>query len=290
MISEQIDDAYRAVGQACKADWKSRAASDAVIELSVIALRFLQSECDQISLGSRVHGKHYMTFSRSGVVARPVNCDLFVREPDAISNGWYNWLDHEHVADDFGAVFYTIALAPCLAMELFNRNNKKGPATFFEQMIGHLFSRSLGIAPKKKARLTVLGRPVQLTMDFLFESDSVSSSNVHLPVKMSTRERVVQAWSHQRLLDSAFGTRTYRGIMVVFCETKLDSRSHEVVEICVPGQWLVYQKLLASMDRIYYFDLPVRYRELTDAEPEHIQIRAFDQLPSEIASIVAHQR
>lgn len=41
------------------------------------------------------------------------------------------------------------------------------------------------------------------------------------------------AWSHQRLLDGAFGNNGYRAIMVCFAETKLDSRSLEVVEICV---------------------------------------------------------
>jgi hypothetical protein len=112
-------------------------------------------------------------------------------------------------------------------------------------------------------------------MDFLF--DRPGGVRVHLPVKMSTRERVVQAWSHQRILEGAFGEGTYKGIMVLFSETKLDSRNHEVVEICVPDQWLVYQKLLAKIDRIYYFDLPLRYKELTETYPNLIQIREFAQ-------------
>ena len=52
--------------------------------------------------------------------------------------------------------------------------------------------------------------------------------------------------------------------MVLFSETKLDTRNHQVVEICVPDQWLAYQSLLSKMERIYYFDLPLRYQELTD--------------------------
>lgn len=124
-----------------------------------------------------------------------------------------------------------------------------------------------------------------MTMDFLFETAD-DSPNIHLPVKMSTRERVVQAWAHQRLLDAAYGSARYKGIMVLFSETKLDSRTHEVVEICVPDQWLAYQTLLARMERIYYFDMPIRYQELTEAFPSVIRIRPFQQLFTEITTVV----
>lgn len=170
-------------------------------------------------------------------------------------------------------------------MELFDRNNKKGPATYFECLIGHIFARVFGFEPVKQAVLSVSGRRVRMTMDFLFETgDDVA--NIHLPVKMSTRERVVQAWAHQRLLDSAYGSGSYKGIMVLFSETKLDSRSREVIEICVPDQWLVYQTLLSKMDRIYYFDMLVRYRELTSDFSSTIQIKPFYEFLTEIKGVV----
>ena len=74
--------------------------------------------------------------------------------------------------------------------------------------------------------------------------------------------------------------------MVLFSETKLDSCTHEVVEICVPDQWLAYQTHLAQMERIYYFDMPIRYRELTNAFPSVIQIRPFQELFTEITTVV----
>ena len=115
-----------------------------------------------------------------------------------------------------------------------------------------------------------------MTMDFLIDMGK-DVPKIHLPVKMSTRERVVQAWAHQRLLNAAYGNGSYRGIMVLFAETKLDSRSLEVVEICVPDQWLAYQSLLAQMESIYYFDVPVRYRELTTQYPDVIAIKPFQE-------------
>jgi hypothetical protein len=168
-------------------------------------------------------------------------------------------------------------------MELFDRQNKKAPATYFECLIGHMFARELGVNPQKQASIRVQGRSVRLTMDFLFAGQS--GRQIHLPVKMSTRERVVQAWAHQRILDSAHGENVFRGIMVLFSETKLDSRTREVVEICVPDQWLVYQTLLSKMERIYYFDVPCRYKTLTESFPEVIQIKQFGEFFKERASL-----
>jgi hypothetical protein len=107
---------------------------------------------------------------------------------------------------------------------------------------------------------------------------------------MSSRERVVQAWAHQRLLDAAYGDGQYIGVMVLFSETKLDSRLLEVVEICVPDQWLAYQTLLSKMDRIYYFDVPKRYQELTTNFPKTIQIKQFGKFFTEIDMVVLSEK
>ena len=248
----QLRAAYTDVRRACRNDWRSDAVSRAILDLAVISLQFLAAECDEIALNSLVPGKNYVSFLRNRVVTRPANRELFRLDPERIAQEWHAWMQNRPNIHDAERMFYTVALAPCLAMELFDRNNKKGPATFFECVIGHIFAKSLDVNPTKRVALSVSGHSVRMTMDFLFETAD-DSPNIHLPVKMSTRERVVQAWAHQRLLDAAYGRAQYRGIMVLFSETKLDSRTHEVVEICVPDQWLAYQTLLARMERIYYW-------------------------------------
>ena len=282
---EHIKDAYDQVKKACRNVLNSAAASDAIADLVGTSLRFLTAQCHQIELNSSVYRKDYIAFTKDDIVSRPVNCRYFVGDPQAVTDNWQalsrGSLDHSA----FDWMTYTTALAPCLAMELFDRNNKKGPATYFECFVGHLIAKYLGSEPTKKATLSVGGESRRMTMDFLFETEG-DAPNIHLPVKMSTRERVVQAWAHQRLLDSAFGEQHYKGIMVLFSETKLDSRSHEVVEICVPDQWLIYQELLSKMDGIYYFDLPVRYRELTETFPATIKIKPFWNLVNEIEQVV----
>jgi len=247
-------------------------------------MRFLTTQCRRVDLISRVPGKEYMAFTYKDIVSRPANRAFFEDNSEYVRTEWQNWLDGAIGAEPLARMSYTVALAPCLAMELFDRNNKKGPATYFECLIGHIFARELRTNPRKRASLQIAGRNVRLTMDFLF--DGTGGLRLHLPVKMSTRERVVQAWAHQRVLDGAYGDGAYKGIMVIFTETKLDSRSHEVVEICVPDQWLAYQSLLAHIDRIYYFDVPTRYQALTDAHPELIQIKQFGEFFREKASVL----
>lgn len=283
-----LKSAYHAVKQACAADARSAETARAIGHFATLSLQFLRDRCVPVALVSKVAGKSYLSYSRSGgasMLSRPANVAMMIRTPHTVAAAWRDW-DSNRIGNEFrGKLLYTVALAPCLALELFDRQNKKGPATYFECVVGHIFSRCMGANPSRKAILPVCGRQVRLTMDFLF--DRSENPKVHLPVKMSTRERVVQAWSHQRLLDGAFGEAVYRAIMVCFAETKLDSRSLEVIEICVPEQWLAYQALLARMERIYYFDVPTRYAVLSKQFPQIITVKPFTEFFQEKATVLA---
>jgi hypothetical protein len=283
---DQIQGAYETAKALCAEDLKSGAARDAIRKLSLLSLKFLLSQSAPINLKSQVPGKQYISFKINTTVARPANSKYFVGDYDRLNDLWNQWNSGSIEPTNLSKLTYTASLAPCLAMELFDRQNKKGPATYFECFIGHIFARALNQNPNKRASLTVGGCSVKLTMDFLFSGQG-NDPHLHLPVKMSTRERVVQAWAHQKILDSAFGENSYRGIMVLFSETKLNSKNLEVVEICVPDQWLAYQKYLSKMYRIYYFDLPQRYQSLTEEFPEDIQIKPFTEFFNEIAAIVS---
>jgi hypothetical protein len=275
---------YEKVKSTCAADYKSIDASEAIFELVAVSLNFLKGSCKPINLISKVSNKAYFTFTNGTVIARPANKRLFIRSIRTIKT-LKDWLADRINSEGFSMLSYTAALAPCLAMEIFDRQNKKGPATYFECYIGHLFAKTVGVNPTKAVRLPIQNRDVLMTMDFLIDVGS-GHRKIHLPVKMSTRERVVQAWAHQRLLESAYGEDVYSGIMVLFSETKLDSRSLEVVEICVPDQWLAYQTYLAQMDRIYYFDMPERYRNLSALYPSVIAIKPFGEFFKEKEAVL----
>ncbi len=276
---------YEKVKRLCGADFKSAQTGEAILELATISLRFLIDKCKPAELVSKVPGKEYFSFKKGRVVARPANRKFFVSDLRDIQRLWKKWLNESINPAEFAKLTYTISLAPCLAMEIFDRQNKNGPATYFECYIGHLFAKSIGVNPTKRVRLPVHDRNVLMTMDFLIDLGE-KQKKIHLPVKMSTRERVVQAWAHQRLLDAAYGSGSYRGIMVLFSETKLDSRNLEVVEICVPDQWLAYQSFLAHLDRIYYFDIPARYQVLTNQHPDVIVIKQFGEFFNEREAVL----
>ncbi|MBI2872117.1 MAG: hypothetical protein HYY00_02880 [Chloroflexi bacterium] len=251
---------------------ETAAAIDALVTTSLL---FLNSQCGQVELVSHVSGKSYFAYalkSAPRMISRPVNKALFQPDPKIITRQWADpsGLSEKHLA----RLSYTVGTAYSVASDLFDRNNKKGPATYFEALVGHIFARELGRNPTRQAMLLVPPKTrVRLTMDFLFELPHGKFS-VHLPVKMSTRERVVQAWAHQRLLDASYGEGKYKAILVIHSETKLGLVNRDVVEICVPDQWLAYQTFLAKMERIYYFDVPLRYAQLSKEFPV-IQLRQF---------------
>ncbi|MCS7289939.1 MAG: hypothetical protein NZ699_12480 [Roseiflexus sp.] len=282
MVNSDLKLKYEAVKQACNANAKSDQAGQAILDLAVTSLDFLKN-CKKVSLTSKVQDKSYIAFQSGNIVSRPANQEFFLMNSKDIQSLWGDWIEGKADKENFEKLIYTVALAPCLAIELFDRQNKKGPATFFECYVSHLFSRAVNVNPTKRAKLDLGNTRVSMTMDFLFETNDW---RVHLPVKMSSRERVVQAWAHQRLLDVVYADRPYRGIMVLFSETKLDSRSREVVEICVPDQWLAYQKLLSRMHRIYYFDVPDRYLQLARQFPEDIVIKQFGEFFTEKGEVL----
>jgi len=284
---DQIRLRYKAVKECCQLNWISSDARNAIRNLAKWSLKFLETKCLPVRLNSRVPGKEFQAYKRKNgplVVSRPANQELFVCNSKRVDAMWGEWGQQSLSVREIPQFLYTVALSPCLAMELFDRQNKKGPATYFECFVGHLFASASGAEPRKRAALPVEGRTVRLTMDFIF--DRQHRPSIHMAVKMSTRERVVQAWAHQRLLDSAFGVGSYRGFMVLFGETKLDSRSHEVVEICVPDQWLAYQALLSKMDRIYYFDPPERYAQLAADHPNLVKLKRFADFFSETEAVL----
>ena len=285
MSNKLLKQKYDIVKAESRTDLKGKKTGESIYDLAKSSLEFLVEKCNTVELVSKVPRKEYYTFSRKGVIARPVNKPLFLTDIDRFSQLWKDWLANDIQPQDFVMLSYTVALSPCLVMELFNRQNKKGPATYFECYVGYLFAKTADINATRQAQLKVKDKNVLMTMDFLFDIGS-EHKKIHLPVKMSTRERVVQAWSHQRMLDTAFGDGRYTGIMVLFSETKLNSRSLEVVEICVPDQWLAYQTLLATMDRIYYFDVPERYLALTNDYPEIITIKQVGEFFKEKMSVL----
>ena len=113
----------------------------------------------------------------------------------------------------------------------------------------------------------------KLPTDYIFDLGD-RKPKFHVPIKTSTRERVVQVWAHQKVLDGIYGMGRFLGILVCLAETKLDLKKQEVIEICLPDQWRIYQMFIAQLKRIYYLDVPKRYEELNLIFPK-IPVKQF---------------
>jgi hypothetical protein len=177
---------------------------------------------------------------------------------------------------------YSIAFSVLAAHDI-TEVGRKASATFFEILIGHIAARRLGRAPRKKVVIPESG--AFLPTDYVFDPGK-GKRKIHLPIKTSTRERAVQAWVHQLVLERIFGADEYLGVLVVATETKRNAKTDEVIEICVPGQLQMFQSRVAKMTRVDYLDPPQAYLDLARAHPR-VDVRRFGEAWSEIEELLS---
>lgn len=269
--------AYVDLQDAFATDVKSVANQQSLGEIFTASCRFL-SKLETVELRSLVSSKEYFAFTDGTRVSRAVNKRLFLDEPTqwevfcrALAAKKVPDLDAETIT----RVIYSVAVGFFCYIDLTKDGDQKTPGTFFEYLIGHLMARRLDVNPK--VRLPVLNLDLEATLptDFVFDLGP-NQAKFHVPVKTSTRERVIQVWAHQRVLDGVYGTGRFLGTPVILGETKTDRKKREVIEICLPDQWRIYQMHIAQLKRIYYLDIPVTYEKLNEVFPP-LSVKPFGQ-------------
>lgn len=260
--------------------------SDIISDIYFDNRKFLNG-MEKIPLKSNVAEKKYFSFGKEKKLSRPINLNIYLEDEktivdfiNAVKTNDYSKINAENITK----ACYTIAIGFCSVIDLLKTGDQKTPGTFFEYFIGHLFARKLNISPKKKLEVLNLGMRATLPTDFVFDPGS-DKTKIHLPVKTSTRERVIQVWAHQRVLDGVYGVGRFRGILVGLSETKLDSKRHIVTEICLPDQWRLYQMFIAQLSRVYYLDPPKTYSQLNNAFPK-ITVLPFGNFFFEIEDLL----
>lgn len=282
-------DQYDALKRATSDDAKSQAVANVFANLGELSADFLNSPCKQVNLDSKVPGKRYFSFTsgpNAKRISRAVNSGLFdfsaLRHLKKLRNGELETLS----AAQRDRLLYTLTASCLCAIDLLKDGDQKTPATLFECLVGHLFSRSLGVNPRSEVEVLRLEEESStLPTDYIFDLGA-GKPKFHVPVKTSTRERVIQVFAHQRVLDGVYGLGKFHGILVCFAETKLDHKKREVIEICVPKQWSLYQRFIAQMRRFYYFDIPTKYAALTKADPP-MAVASFGEFFGEAKALVA---
>ncbi len=272
---------YEKLKRIASEDLGSQKTADLIADMAQYA-RGLLSKAERVILTSRVLNKQYFGY-RGVSESRPINEALyadrtaeFLELLDRFRKG-LNDLPSQSIT----RTTYSIA-ATIFAANDVNEVGRKASATFFEVLIGHLVARLTGINPRKKVRMPETGE--NLTTDYVFDMGA-NQRKLHLPLKTSTRERAVQAWVHQLVLDRIFGDGVYKGILVVSAETKRNAKNGQVIEILVPRQLQMFQSRVAKMTRVYYLDPPDNYLALTKSFPR-VDIKPFGDIFEELSTLL----
>lgn len=277
---------YERIKKLAKADLRDSAITEAIREATRHGLDFLLTQAGTASLESDVPGKTYSSFELMGKLSRPINQALFDHETclSALPVLGTEALT-DMASEQITSVLYTTAMAFCATNDLLKRADQKTPGTYFEYMIGHLFARQFGVNPKTSIEVLNLDETANIPTDFVFDT-GVNQAKFHVPVKISTRERVIQVWAHQRIIDGVYGAGRFKGLLVTLTETKLDRQSLRVIEICLPQQWKVYQRFVARLERVYYLDVPTKYAALASGYPA-IAVKPFGDFFAEKDQLLA---
>jgi len=249
-------------------------------------LSFLDS-MNREKLISKVDNKSYFAFSNGRKLSRAINTDLY--EP---SFEYWQKLSKAMVKNDISAfssqsinkILYTMAISFCASVDLIKDGDQKTPGTFYECFIAYFFSWRVGVEPVKSIQILNLdGQDTRLPTDLIFNLGT-QLHKFHVPGKTSTRERSIMLWAHQKVIDGVYGVGRFMGTPVLLAETKVDKSKKEVVEICLPDQWRVYQLYIAKLSRIYYLDVPASYKKLNEDFPP-LNVKPFSDFFFEWSTI-----
>lgn len=246
---------------------------------------------------STAAGKNYIVFTphdNPTKYSRPVNIDLY-NEGSAIDvNGQSkisiffenvrNRRINQQSADDITAALYTIVINYCVCTDLVP-NVTKNHGDYFEKLVGYLYSMHLGTSPTTQMNAVELdGSSISIPTDYIFDL-GVGKPKLHVPAKTSTRERCVEVWAQQRILDGAFGVGRFFCLLTCIGETNFFKNTMSVAITCVPNQWMNYQLFIAQITRAYYLDVPSKYLELNNRFPK-IHVKKFGEFFHESDNLI----
>ena len=207
----------------------------------------------------------YWVAKGNGNLSRLYRTELFIadiQEFEQAVMSFQDQMDDDDITDPvlFEKVIYTVVSSFCLCYDVWKPQSRKTPGTFFEAFIGLVCQIRY---PRPRFQMTkhipiVVDVPevgaVEVVDDGALEGNSVSTdlaiTNTEtqqaavISLKITTRERIVQPFAHQRILDSAYPGR-HRSYLTCISEVQRDDKTTAVKQICVPGTVALFQKHLS---------------------------------------------
>lgn len=238
--------------------------TELLINLTNHTLDLLSS--NEISTTDYRHSvKRYYVYSRQGNITRPVMDVFFIKSKAEFEYSFRNMIGslladqcrYNTPSEQINRIVYTIVMSFACCYDLFSPKSRKTPGTQFEVVMGVLLSLILPNFTRDK-QIQIPNAEEKITTDIVF--DNVQQGvGFAIPVKITTRERIVQPFAHQRIMDNVFGVGRYKSLFIGMSETKRDNDNLKVDEICVPGTIKLFSEHMASLSGMYYLDPPSRY-------------------------------
>jgi hypothetical protein len=295
MTQNKVIKSYKELGQIFSNSSISDDVTKKLKEIHYLCQEMLKTaSCDKLNYSNGNERKNYIAFVIDNKYSRPVNIELYEDGLKTDSKGltkvdvfWENVVNNNiaaQSASDITSAIYVIAIGFCCCADLLG-SGQKIAGTYFEKLIGHLYARHLNSEPVNQMTACELDDvTIKIPTDFIFDLGRMKPK-FHVPVKTSTRDRVVQVWAQQRVLDGAYGVGRFICLLTCLSETDFDKEKKRVNDICVPGQWLNYQLFIAQMKRAYYLDIPKRYEELNNGFPK-IHVKSFGEFFHEVYELL----
>jgi len=263
--------------------------------LSEKTISYLDSKCTVESCPSpTIPNKNYILFIEPGNTrkSRAINKDLLTTKIDDIDIFLEKLREkqlNQITPMEITKSCYSMVISLAAVVDLNNPGDKQTPGNYYEKLVTFILSNYFGVLPSL-SRITVpIGSDdISLTMDLIIDF-GIDKSKLSIAIKNSTRERGSEFWAHQRILDKAFGENIYKGIFFGLAESKKNSLTSEVVEICVPDQWRAYQQYISKISNFYYLDPPSKYLDLNDSVPK-LDVKEFGYFFSDYSFISSEKQ
>lgn len=217
--------------------------------------------------------KVYDIFSVGKKLSRPIRSDLWGMDLKQFASSWAAFSTSmprgclEAKSEQADELLYMASMSFACVYDLLKPASRKTPGTFLEMLIGSVLGNLTGMARGKQVKIP--GRSYTVPTDIVFEAQGVNAGLV-VPTKITTRERIVQAWTQQRLLEAIFGAGSYKTILVCVSETQRE-KTKKVNDICVPNQVELFQEYVSELQGLYYLDVPLAYANAKFTESSFVK-------------------
>lgn len=231
-----------------------------IYDLITYCIDTLEYNCTKTPLASN-EGKNYFVYNQFSALSRPINSSIYINDVNTFRILWESFNDNLRrkqftlTPPQINSVIYTAVMAFSCCYDIWKNSSRKTPGTYFEVILGSFLSEYLSDFTRKKF-ISLPDGLDKVSTDISFDN---GYKGLVFAAKITTRERIVQPYAHQRILDSIFGLGRFRSILMCVSETQRDDIRLRVNDICVPGTIRLFQAHLSALSGIYYLDPPFRY-------------------------------